>query len=1134
MILRFSSLDTLRLALTSAAVPPEIAAAPATVSFKPDGSLVVWASGVLSRPVQVALRNLGVRQIRQPDSNTLWQHVLCWPQILPLNRDASAEVTNATTPVVFDLPGSKLPELAAEVLRLGNDRQSMRWLHKADNEGDEARALLRVVGPPYYTLLRALQRDAQGLGPRAYIERAPRVLVEIGYVHPLLDRLRPPPGQVVLLSAPRQWESIKEGPFLDLYEVLECRLPAAEVRWRDIPPPQRITVPLRLARGSANEAAELWIVRDAAIKQLDELVRNADDRLTARLAFAVAKSDGSGEPTVVIRARPSKQAAPVLVLDAAAYRPYLRLANLFLPVGMRLYPPLRRDAVSRLLANDPARVTWLAPGVEGAFVPESLPDEAFRPLDQWVDYVLDHERRSLDAWVRSAQFEFEPFVCDDDDHPNAGRKRGKKHEEVADEPAGATTGPAIPPATRPARAPRRARKELPELVVADPSESARRLGEIEGQFLAMECPLDAEERRPLWREMAGLNDALDRGSDASICWANALWEEGELPADWAEAWARAEAKSSHHKLDDPRALERLLAQPNPTAADTRLLAAVLALAVRDRDDAPWYAALRAGLGRVQHFLERHEADIPVRVAWLAWSALAGLAGGDVLALARARDRVLERLHAQGLRRDLDLPYFLRFTGGGNGDGARLARDYLLRFHEPARAWLGTGTWNGPYTRPLADLIFAYGLARLGDADAAARILASALQSLAKGDTVVTWLGYAFEYRIQQATEGKAAAGPLPLDLMRRLNQLGEAGTEAARVEQKTVRYKIDRLRKLSRVLEPHEKVDPYRHWHGRLDEVTQELATVVDLVDRDAVGDRMTRLLAIRPSGDRAAIISADIVRTALEVSFRLGDLFARGLFDRVLPAVEGLAPRLPRQAHLLERAIHVAAHFDQPGHVREYVGRFESLLADADERSAPDLEPLLGQAFLGLRKLGLRDETDRLLNRMAGLILKGRSLEPDRDPADLERTGPGAAQWSKQLRLLLHVAAGWCHFGQPDRAGPVFDEARSLLFQGDLGPVEQTALVVAYAGSLGQAPPSVALPRLGELFGGLERVHDMFTVVSHYSVSRLALIEAVVLTLASETFTLGESGRRWLEDDEYFVRRRIHNDVRAAIGREG
>ncbi len=364
MNLLFPSLDCLRLALTSAAVPPEVADTPAVAVFETDGSVRVRPSSRFQGRRRALCATWGSARCRSfEDEDRPGEAVTCWAQLLPLTRDPSASVPGPTTPVVFDLPGAQVPELVAEILRLGNDRQGLRWL--SDDGAGEARALLRVVGPPYYALLRALDRDERGGGPRAYIERAPRVLVEVGYTHPMVDRLRPPPGQVVLMSPPRSWEFLREGPFGDVYEVLDFCLPATEVRQRDIPCPARIRVPLRLARGAVNEAAELWVVRDRAVQQLDDLVRHADDRLVARLAFAVAEADDGGEPTVVVRARPSKQAPPVLVLDGAGYRSYLRLTNLFLPVGTRLHPPLRRDAVARLLASDPERITWLVPGVGG-------------------------------------------------------------------------------------------------------------------------------------------------------------------------------------------------------------------------------------------------------------------------------------------------------------------------------------------------------------------------------------------------------------------------------------------------------------------------------------------------------------------------------------------------------------------------------------------------------------------------------------------------------------------------------------------------------------------------------------------------------------------------------------------------
>jgi hypothetical protein len=148
-------------------------------------------------------------------------------------------------------------------------------------------------------------------------------------------------------------------------------------------------------------------------------------------------------------------------------------------------------------------------------------------------------------------------------------------------------------------------------------------------------------------------------------------------------------------------------------------------------------------------------------------------------------------------------------------------------------------------------------------------------------------------------------------------------------------------------------------------------------------------------------------------------------------------------------------------------------------------------------------------------------------------RRGPLAVSWARTLRLLLHIAAGWYYFGQDDRARHILDEARDLLFEGDLPSVEQTKLARGYVAALGHAPIEAALPGLEEVFHRLERVHDSYTTNSHYSSSRLDVIEAVVLALVSDDLLFDKSGRRWLDDDEYLVRRRIHRDVRAALGQE-
>src|SRR5262249_24779362 len=287
-----------------------------------------------------------------------------------------------------------------EMLRLGNDRQGFRWF-AAPGEPDNKRVLLRVIGPPYYTLLRALDKSASGTtgGVRAYLERSPRVWVEIGYTHPLAAQVRVADKQLVLIRQPREWLFLDEAPFQDVYDILQFKLPAAPVGWAEAKSPKKMTVPLRLSPGNAADVAELWVLREDAVEQLDTLVRDADDRLTQRLMFAVA-TDQHGMRTVVLRTRPSKLAPPVLPIEnTIALKPFWKLPNLFLPVGKRLHPTLRRDAVRKLLADDPDQVVWLYPDGQGAFTPETVPDGAFRSLEDWVDYVIEAEQRPLGAWI---------------------------------------------------------------------------------------------------------------------------------------------------------------------------------------------------------------------------------------------------------------------------------------------------------------------------------------------------------------------------------------------------------------------------------------------------------------------------------------------------------------------------------------------------------------------------------------------------------------------------------------------------------------------------------------------------------------------------------------------------------------
>ena len=398
------------MALTNGCVPASASQTRAKGGSDAEGHIWIETSASLSRATMAQLKKLGVPSLRRGEAK-LMAELCCWHQLLPLAADPASTAHLEQTPVLFVLgSGQQLAGLVSEILRLGNDRQTYRWLE--DKDETSGQGLLRVVGPPYYSLLRPLIAMAAAYPPwRSW--NGPRVWVELGFTHPLVAHIKPAAGQMLLLRPPRHWQVLEDAPFRDVYEVMEFNLPSLPVACTEGELGQKIRVNLSLRSNGAAEGGELWVLRDEPVETLNRFVQNADDQLLHRLAFAVGSHDGRA--TIVLRARHSKSPPPIVVLPGAlAFRPFLKLPNLFLPCGKGLHPPLRRDQVRKLLASDPAQVTWLLPAGETGFSPQSLPENAFRPLDDWVDYVLDQERVALEAWMQAAQFDFEPFICDEE------------------------------------------------------------------------------------------------------------------------------------------------------------------------------------------------------------------------------------------------------------------------------------------------------------------------------------------------------------------------------------------------------------------------------------------------------------------------------------------------------------------------------------------------------------------------------------------------------------------------------------------------------------------------------------------------------------------------------------------------
>lgn len=1152
MILAFPDLDTFRLAVTGGLVPAEAMLAEAAVSTDPVGRLLVETPAKLSRKIVGDLGRLGVTTEKRHAGAT--EFVSCWLQVLPTVRDANPPQLSSQAPVLFELPTPEsFPTLVTEMLRLGNDRQSCRWLAPADGR-DEPRVLLRVIGPPYYTLLRALDPAASGDPVIAYAEAAPRVWVQVGYSHPLADRIRPPEGQMLLIRPPRTWAFAEDAGFRDVYDVLDFQLPSAAVAWEPAAVEKKLTVPLTLVAGNATDVPDLWVLRGPeAAGHLDTYVRDADERLAQRLKFAVA-TDPAGSTVIVLRTAPSKLAPPPLVIPGAVgYRPYWKLPNLYVPAGTRLHPTLRRDAVRTRLADDPDRLVWLNPGANGAFTPESLPEDSFRPLEDWVDYVIETNHEPLTAWVDAARFAFDAFVCSDNAPPpkpkDPDKGAGKPRRP---EPKASSDSPVTPTKPEPSAEGTAAGPEATAFVpeARPPSEWRIKRSELEREFLQVDGPLDAPARQALWTDLANANAGCGDVGEAAVCWVNALWAADPAPPAWLDAWATTELGSSLPSQASD--FDALMASTDPSPAEVRTFAAAF-LALAARPLPKWFSGK---LPAIRAYLEAHERKLPVRVSWLTAARLAALSGSDVLGLARARDRLLSRLLEDGLNPERDLPSFLRYAGLADSDRIREVREKAIELHKLCRTWVEhgvkprTATASSEHGTTVAyvDLMFAFGLAKLGEASTA-HVLAEAgekiLANVSAGDShrlVASYLGRAFHYRIAESIAGKPHVGPLPIDLRDEFDAMQASGKANFNDPKWKASYMIARFREQSEIVDPQEKLEPYRIWSG---EHRGELFASLNRATVERNPDQLAkRLRSLHQDGAKDIDLAEarfHVLKDGLPLAPRVGEAFVLEMLGSVPAAIQSLGkPAVAKaietkdQGLLLERAIFFAAHYDRRDLVETLVGQFVCLVTAMPDAQRNLLINLVAKRCLrSLRKLGLRDEIDRLLRRLQQVLLKGQ-------PVAAVRTSMQSAKgdaWSGVLQALLHLAGGWLSYGLVDQAVAILDEARTdLLATGTRWQNlerEYTLIARAYVSACGQGPVDVGLPRIVELFAKMDPncVKNAFSTSEFYSRLHLSLVEEVVLALVSDEYALGPGGRRWLDDDEYLVRKRVHADVKRLVG---
>jgi cellulose synthase operon protein C len=1149
----FPERDTLRQVLTGGGIPSTVSAAPARAGFDDQGRLWLSTSAWLSRETLVVLTRYGVR-VQGAGGAPASEAVTCWHELVPLEAVLPTPEQFAG-PVLFEAPGAAFTALAGEIERLGAHSYSYHWSQDLDGDAADDRVLIKTTAPPFVTLLHVLDESTRSNNVSAFVEQAPGIWVAAGYRLPLAALIQRPAGKLLFVRPPRRWEWRPDRTFSAPVSLNnpDNKATANEITAAPGTASLQVPIQLRLLPALDDAPAEMWLVRDDAEAWLEQFVRSSEDRFLSRFSFAM--TDGEGPPCLVLRLRGGKEPAPVLVGVPRGYRTMLKLPNLWAPCGFRLVPTPRRDSLRTLLAPDPKRITWLRPLVGGSFQTESLPVTAFQPLKEWVNYIVEQPCLHAESWSPSSDWEFERFAVQAPRleseraggakqpapnepakpvKPAAARKRGLitralglfKGSRADEKPSAQTPAaqrPVIPGETS------QTNSRLPRdgsFAATTRSQKAReRINSLKSTFL-QGLTKSAADRHSFWPEFADAFAEANDPAEAAICRLNALWDQEKPEPNGVRDWLLAEASQAGWSVLDIRIGDWLNEEPRPPR-----IRAVAAYAVWATLQEPLPATFTQHLPAVQSYLEANENELPLRAAWLARTALARLTRGDVLALAQTRDRLLSRLHRDGQSLDLDMPAFIRFGESNDADRLDLVRKWLIDKQRLIHQWIerlgpdsaASGTSIGPFgleaevrgTQGYADLMLAWALARLGEKIEGARLRDRAWLTLGDTDAIHTWLKLAFDFRIRQAREGRTSGGALPNELLSRLEAMPDYD-----------RYRVDRLRQHSRILDSTEHINAfwastlrhYRHW----DEWRKKLIDLPSLAPAP-LNDCVKQLLAKSAAENKVLPV---VMFYLLDVGGRLDRDLGEQVLQRVPTALDLLSETSAMRLRLLEKSLLFAASFDRPSAVQPLVQRFVGFVERQRGLPASErLEGLTSQTFRCLRRLGLKREAYDILGQVHVYLTGGQDIP------EVKKRRPD--DWPGLMRTLLHIASAYNYCGQEDLGFRIIDPISKDLFDGSMSTTERTALALTYASVLGNLKVPVALGRFTELFQRLKEI-SVNGWNSHYTRQPLELIDTVLLAIVSDDFTLGPAIRGWLDDDEYLVRQRIHKDLQELMRQQG
>jgi hypothetical protein len=463
-------------------------------------------------------------------------------------------------------------------------------------------------------------------------------------------------------------------------------------------------------------------------------------------------------------------------------------------------------------------------------------------------------------------------------------------------------------------------------------------------------------------------------------------------------------------------------------------------------------------------------------------------------------------------------------------------------------------------------MFAWGHARLGEADIAQQLVAQAREELyavpdpsnpyPHDDFTRAWLLDAFVFRIDEATGGRTHGGPWPTALSDPLKAIDEDRNYRSL----GYAYTVDRLRQLSRILEPIERVDPYRPWKSGAFIPLRPLHDLLAADRADEIDARFDQLLRAVEESDDPIELSAfhwQSLETRGELAGRLGDrllglaeAFAARHFSRRWsdhPKVATyFARHRPRPSPEAPAREWEEYHADQADPGRWVENRFYASAATVFEVALTFAEATgrggwvtrlvdffvnlyLGPTISPQGRRGLGRSTESVCRVLMRLNLRELAEAVcERLPAERVEADMKGGDHEPMIACLGLAALNFWQ-GHRDPAVRVLERTWVQLPMMDR-PDTQVRAINDYIDATAIAPWPEMVVHLRHLFGGLPRVPNGFTTATHYSRLHLDVADHLVMIVATGKSRRSVDIRSGMDPGEVASRREALRDLRGRL----